>query len=326
MSLGTSRVTSTLDESTISKRSSTSSSSTSTSLNTNFTDYNLNSGDIETFLDRSFAPPPAKDPARRYWLPIDEQEVFRQKLSHILWLKQLVLVKPTIDQSTTGVALDLGTGCGFWVQDVSQRFPQLQVMGLDLHYDHEPEAPESSWFLRTDCEDETDRWPDANPVILINLRDSFWWLRDHHRLCRRGFEALQEGAWFQSQEVRISDWYSNKPRVEEWRDQVLQAASSLKLPLPSHDEMKTALLAAGFGSFHEDRRTCSSSTLAGADVIDLVKSTVWATERMVVEGGLCSLDQVYDILSGVIEELDQGDTCVEIEVCVLWAQKPVRVT
>lgn len=319
MSAGFFQMTSTSDGST----TTTNTGSRRSSTGTEFTDFHLDAENTGTLQELLFVTSLAEGLAPRHWLPVD-----RQKLSHILWRNQRK-VMPEIDRSTQGVALDLGAGCGLWVKEVSQEFPQLQVIGVDLYDDnHVPESHGNSRFLRADCENETKRWSDCNSVDLINLHDACWWLRNPCKLCICGFETLKKGGWFQNQDMHISGWHSNKPGLQDWRDRTLHAASSLKLPFWSHDNMKTALLGAGFENIHEASRTLtwSASTVEGAQVIELVQSTVRATYGLLVQGSQCSSAQVIDILNGVIQELDQHDTWVDIGTSVLWAQKPVCVT
>lgn len=92
------------------------------------------------------------------------------------------------------------------------------------------------------------------------------------------------------------------------------------------DRISVYTNAAGFESIHEERRTWFADNAEGSQVMNLVKLTVLATYRLLVEGSQSSSTQVMDILKGVIEEMDQHDAWVEIETSVLWAQKPVHVT
>ena len=54
---------------------------------------------------------------------------------------------------------------------------------------------------------------------------------------------------------------------------------------------------------------------------DMVKSTVCATAHILLEGNVCSNEDVFCMLKAVIEELDQDDIWVEIGLGLCWARE-----
>ena len=63
--------------------------------------------------------------------------------------------------------LDIGTGDGSWAKDVADRFPRINVLGIDL-------SPPSGGFVPPNCsfeiEDATKEWVWEERFDLIHLR------------------------------------------------------------------------------------------------------------------------------------------------------------
>jgi Methyltransferase domain len=254
----------------------------------------------------------------RYYLPIDEEEMNCWELGHLCWMRTTRLVFPSSQKMLAGTFLDLGTGDGRWVQDVATIYHE--VTGTDLHYLEIPETPVKSSFEVDDCESDFAARPD--PVSLVNLRDSYLWVRDLHKLVRRVHHTLRSGGWLQNCEVRLSDWVSNKLGFNTWVKNVLFCAGRLRIQLHSEKDMHDALSHLGFQDYCEE--ACTWQTLPPSpenlQVLGVVRGMVSASSRILIDGG-CSTGQTLEILQGAWLALEEADCQVTLRAHVCWARK-----
>ena len=171
---------------------------------------------------RKFVTPLYGTDDHRYHLPVDEEEAERAEIGHTCWLSTTSLL---CVRTEPVVYLGLGAGAGAWVQEVAQMKPNCKVVGIDLYYDESPETPNQAEFEVDDC--ELPFAASEESVALGSIRDSFLWVRDLKTLLSRVHGMLRPNGCFQCQEVRLSEWNSNKPKICHWRDEVLASASDL---------------------------------------------------------------------------------------------------
>jgi len=109
-----------------------------------------------------------------YLLPADDEEHSRLDIQHSLlrvFLDGLYTTKEVVehalrqDQSHTPAILDIGTGSGRWAVEMAQRFPYVDVVGLDLV----PPALLSTESIPPNCRFEVD---DAN-LSMDHYRNTF---------------------------------------------------------------------------------------------------------------------------------------------------------
>lgn len=140
----------------------------------------------------------------RYGLPNDDVEQVREGLKHKLYLDYLLdgnlFLAPIGDHPQKIV--DLGTGVGFWAQDMAENFPSARVIGTDLSPIQPHWTPPNVEFRVEDLEDEHRPW--TNIYInadLIHIRALLQTLRHPRQLIERSFEALKPGGWIEIHEI-----------------------------------------------------------------------------------------------------------------------------
>jgi SAM-dependent methyltransferase len=271
----------------------------------------------EIWEGRIFAKHPYRVEERRYYLPAtDDDEAKRQEMAHIYWMTHDHLVLPS---PPPGTFLDFGTGAGYWVQDVAQTFPECKIIGIDLHYTEMPETRHNNEFEVDDCEGEP--FPRSDPVSLINLRDSYFWVRDIRLLVRQAQDVLRLGGYFQNQEFRLNHWESTKPNFTAWRQEVLLCARNLGIQLHSAEEVRNALNVAGFQDYQERKATWRIKKSTHRSFFEFLELTVQASLRILVEGRPTTLPSTLKLLDEVLKELNEKDCRVIIQTHSCWARK-----
>ena len=278
-----------------------------------FTKYQPGLENTEVRYKRMFVVPLYDRDNHRYHLPVDEEEVDRLEIGHTCWLTTAKLLYPRIQP---GMIMDLGTGNGRWVQEVAEIKPDCKVIGIDQYYLDTPSTFNQADFEADDCElDFAER---QETVTMVNVRDSFLWIRDHRTLTKRVHEISGQDGWFQNQETRLSEWNSDKPRVCQWRDKALAGARELGIQLHTATEMRQALDGAGFVEYRDERLTWTIEQLP--ELWEYAILTINATIGMLYDawGESAELKGVVD---GAVQDLEANDCHIEIGVDICWAKK-----
>ncbi|KAH6851714.1 S-adenosyl-L-methionine-dependent methyltransferase [Alternaria alternata] len=136
-----------------------------------------------------------------YGMPIDEKELDRNDLQHhkyTLLLKDRLYVAP-ISEDTLADAnsrvLDLGTGTGIWAMDMADKYPNTEVIGVDIAATQPPFVPPNCVFEIDDVEED---WPyRPNHFDFVHGRDLMTAVRDWPRLISQAYAHLKPGGWIQ---------------------------------------------------------------------------------------------------------------------------------
>ncbi|KAI5463166.1 S-adenosyl-L-methionine-dependent methyltransferase [Mariannaea sp. PMI_226] len=140
----------------------------------------------------------------RYGLPNDDTEQFREALKHKLYIDYLLdgkLYLAPIGEHPQKI-VDLGTGVGFWAQDMAENFPSARVIGTDLSPIQPHWTAPNVEFRVEDLEDEFRPWTNIYVnADLIHIRALLQTLRHPRQLIERSFEALKPGGWIEIHEV-----------------------------------------------------------------------------------------------------------------------------
>ena len=280
-----------------------------------YTTYRLGLENTEERYHRKFVTPLYGTDDHRYHLPVDEEEAERAEIGHTCWLSTTSLL---CVRTEPGVYLDLGAGARAWVQEVAQMKPNCKVVGIDLYYDESPETPNQAEFEVDDC--ELPFAASEESVALVSIRDSFLWVRDLKTLLSRVHGMLRPNGCFQCQEVRLSEWNSNKPKICHWRDEVLASANDLGIQLHLASDVQRALVENGWAECGEERSTWAIENVPGLH--EYVKLTVRASVGILYDARGQSA-ATSRIIGGALEELEAHDCWIEIGVDVCWARKVV---
>ena len=278
-----------------------------------FTIYRPGLENTEIRYERMFVLPLYDCDEHRYHLPVDEEEVDRLEIGHTCWMQTAKLLYPRI---RSGVIMDLGTGDGGWVQEVAKIKPDRKVIGIDQYYLDTPSTPNQADFEADDCElDFAER---QETVTMINVRDSFLWIRDYQKLTKRIHEILGLNGWFQNQETRLSEWKCNKPGVCQWRDKVRASAHKLGIQLHTAAETCRALDGAGLVEYPGERLTWTAEQLP--ELREYAILTVMAAVSMLYDAWGESAD-LKGVMDGAVEELEANDYHIEVGYDICWAKK-----
>ncbi|KAF5844117.1 hypothetical protein GGP41_010165 [Bipolaris sorokiniana] len=136
-----------------------------------------------------------------YGMPMDEKELDRNDLQHhkyTLLLRDRLFVAP-VPESTFEDAncrvLDLGTGTGIWAIDMADKYPNAEILGVDIAATQPSFVPPNCLFEIDDVEED---WP-YRPAHFdfIHGRDLMTAIRDWPRVIAQAYAHLKPGGWIQ---------------------------------------------------------------------------------------------------------------------------------
>ncbi|KAF7543677.1 hypothetical protein G7Z17_g10544 [Cylindrodendrum hubeiense] len=136
----------------------------------------------------------------RYQFPNDEPEQEREDMKHAVAVHLLEgkLHLSPLDRPQS--ILDLGTGTGSWAIDISDEYPEAEVVGVDLSPIQPAWVPPNVKFLVDDAEAAWLNPPDS--IDLVHLRNMSTAIKDWPALLARAYTALKPGAWLEIQDFR----------------------------------------------------------------------------------------------------------------------------
>lgn len=132
---------------------------------------------------------------------MDEKELDRNDLQHhkyTLLLNDRLYVAPIPDSTLAEQSsriLDLGTGTGIWAIDMADKFPNCEVLGVDIAATQPDFVPPNLNFEIDDVEED---WP-YRPAHFdfVHARDLMTAVRDWPRLISQAYTHLKPGGWIQ---------------------------------------------------------------------------------------------------------------------------------
>ncbi|KAF7558990.1 hypothetical protein G7046_g5181 [Stylonectria norvegica] len=140
----------------------------------------------------------------RYGLPNDDAEQVRENIKHKLYLDYLLdgkLFLAPIGNYPHKI-VDLGTGVGYWAQDVGEKYPGARVIGTDLSPIQPHWTPPNVEFRVEDLEDEHRPWTNIySDADLIHIRALLQTVRDPTKIIQQSFDNLKPGGWIECHEA-----------------------------------------------------------------------------------------------------------------------------
>ncbi|RYC57003.1 hypothetical protein CHU98_g9207, partial [Xylaria longipes] len=178
----------------------------------------------------------------RYSLPNDELEQQREELMHILVmdiLDQQLFLAPMTEPPTK--IMDLAT--------VGDRYPDANILGLDLSPIQPTSVPPNVTFQVDDVEDT---WVHENDYDFIHMREASAYMRSTPAVVESIIAHLKPGGWFELQEFH---WVAEKEDgtidpnipVNRYMEHMMSAAASTEgRKIPIVPEMGEIMRRAGF--------------------------------------------------------------------------------
>ncbi|KAI1380043.1 S-adenosyl-L-methionine-dependent methyltransferase [Hypoxylon crocopeplum] len=140
----------------------------------------------------------------KIFLPFDEPERHRLEVQHKLYRHCLdgALTSTRLPLDTAQI-LDLGTGTGVWAIEMAARYPQAQIMGVDVYpIQRRKGVPPNVKFEIDDVENPW-RFPD-NSLDFVHARSIAGGVRDWPALIRQTYNKLKPGGLFEMTEIALN--------------------------------------------------------------------------------------------------------------------------
>ncbi|KAJ8111419.1 hypothetical protein ONZ43_g5624 [Nemania bipapillata] len=186
----------------------------------------------------------------RYSLPNDEIEQQREELMHILVMDILeheLYLAPMAEPPTK--VMDIATGIGLWAIEMGDRYPEANILGVDLSPIQPTSVPPNVTFQVDDVEDT---WVHENDYDFIHMREASGYMRSTPAVIESAIAHLKPGGWFELQEFhwvaeKEDGTIDHKIPVNRYMDHMMSAAASTEgRKIPIVPEIGDIMKRAGF--------------------------------------------------------------------------------
>lgn len=135
-----------------------------------------------------------------YFMPNDEHEQFRMDMQHQCMMIASGSALHHAPVQYPRRALDLGTGTGVWAMEMSDKYPQCMVYGVDLSPIQPTWAPANLKFEIEDVEDEW-TWPANHFDLIYSKLMLVGAIKNWRRYFEQAFNHLAPDGYFELMEV-----------------------------------------------------------------------------------------------------------------------------
>lgn len=136
-------------------------------------------------------------------MPNDEEEQDRLRIVHQVYLNVFNLELTTVPLHDPQVILDVGTGTGEWAIGMSERFPNCEVIGMDISPIQSTSVPHNCNFEVDDAELEWERPEDS--IDLVHMRTMAGAFSDWSYVYQQAFKCIKPGGW-----IELVDFYDHR--------------------------------------------------------------------------------------------------------------------
>ncbi|KAG5992602.1 hypothetical protein E4U54_003596 [Claviceps lovelessii] len=174
----------------------------------------------------------------------------RKDLQHHLFSLTLggKLYEAPLDQPKISRILDAGTGTGIWAIDIGDKFPNAEILGVDISPIQPTFVPPNVSFIMDDLEME---WAYRRPFDFVFGRMLVASIGDWPKFIRQSFDNLNSGGWIELQDIvsmpKCDDGtMSDDSAIKIYGDRVMECCDILKRYGDSALRYKQQMIDAGF--------------------------------------------------------------------------------
>ncbi|KAH6655834.1 S-adenosyl-L-methionine-dependent methyltransferase [Truncatella angustata] len=194
----------------------------------------------------------------KYLLPNDAAEQDRLDVQHkvcLLALDGWLALAPY--SRTPKHVLDIATGTGIWALDYAERYPDAEVIGIDLSAIQPDRGFPNCSFQKDDAEAD---WvfreagkPDPILFDYVHARLVMSCFDDTRNVMRHAFKNMQPGGWIEFQDIVVDTWAPNNldSPFARWWDSMNQGAFTIGRDLNRPKSYKKWLEEVGFVDVRE---------------------------------------------------------------------------
>lgn len=186
-----------------------------------------------------------------YFMPNDDAEQDRMDMQHramFLAAGSELLYAPVKDPRRI---IDLGTGTGIWAIEISDKFPDAQVIGVDLSPIQPNFVPINVKFEVDDVEDDW-TWPENHFDVIYSQFMLSGSISNIRKYFEQAFKHCAPGGYFELHDLFTSISSDHRPiadgsAVKEWCDLIREGIKGFNRTLELHfDELAEMMREVGF--------------------------------------------------------------------------------
>ena len=125
---------------------------------------------------------------KEYYMPNDEEEQDRMRIVHQVYLNVFNLELTSVPLEDPEIILDVGTGTGEWVMGMAEKYPDCDVIGMDISPIQDTRVPNNCNWECDDAELEWERAP--NSIDLVHFRGMAGAFADWSFIYEQAFKCI----------------------------------------------------------------------------------------------------------------------------------------
>lgn len=132
---------------------------------------------------------------KEYYMPNDEEEQDRMRIVHQVYLNVFNLELTSVPLDDPEIILDVGTGTGEWVMGMAEKYPDCDVIGMDISPIQDTRVPNNCNWECDDAELEWERAPDS--IDLVHFRGMAGAFSDWSFVYEQAFKCIKPGGYIE---------------------------------------------------------------------------------------------------------------------------------
>ncbi|OWO99880.1 hypothetical protein B2J93_6935 [Marssonina coronariae] len=185
-----------------------------------------------------------------YFMPNDQPEQDRMQMMHDIFLYAMDGQLTTVPLENPEMILDVGTGCGDWAMEMGEKYPNSEVIGIDIAKIQSTVAPPNVFFQVDDAEEEGGWTFQEDTFDLVHLRGLSGAFRDWNHVYSEAYVHLKPGGWIEVMDYdnhsAFLRYFANDPDFQVWFKALMEATSKAGRPRDAGHLEPSVLIRAGF--------------------------------------------------------------------------------